>query len=79
MLNAEQIRKTHHLFDCFIGPLGGNYSLWITEYEIIGIHDDDDDVVSVFDIKKGMYTYIDDMTKKGLELFTKQPERDDEL
>jgi hypothetical protein len=66
-LNAEQIRKTYHLFDCFVGPLGGNYSLWITEYEIIGIHDDDDDdVVSVFDIEKGMFTYIDELQKNGL-------------
>ena len=72
MMTAEQIRKTYNLFDCFVGPLGGNYSLWIEGNNIVSIHDDDDDVVSVFDNKKEMYVYIDDKTKRGLNLVAKE-------
>lgn len=71
-LTAEQVRQTYNLFDCFIGPLGGNYSLWIKDNEIISIHDDDDDdIVSVFDIERNRYVFLDETIMMGMQLVKK--------
>ncbi len=51
-LTADEVRKTHKLFDNFTGPLGGKYSLWKKGNLIVGIHDDDDDIVSILDLEK---------------------------
>ena len=70
-IEVEDVIKTYHLFDCFIGPLGGKYSLWIKEKKIVSIHDDDDELVSVFDLNLEMYPFLDEKTKKGLGLIEK--------
>lgn len=70
-IEIEDVIKTYHLFDCFIGPLSGNYSLWIKDQKIVSIHDDDGELVSVFDLKFETYTFIDEKTKKGLNLVEK--------
>lgn len=67
-LTADEVRKTHKLFDNFVGPLGGKYSLWKKGNQIVGIHNDDDDIVSIFDLDKQEYIYLDDKTKKGIEI-----------
>ena len=67
-LTADEVRKTHKLFDRFIGPLGGKYSLWKKENLIVGIHDDDDEIVSILDLDTGQYTYLDKKTMDGLKI-----------
>lgn len=67
-LTADEVRKTHDLFDIFTGPLGGKYSLWKKGNRIVGIHDDDDDIVSIFDLDKQQYVYLDKKTKKGIKI-----------
>jgi len=67
-LTADEVRKTYKLMDTFKSPLGGNYSLWINENRVVGIHDDDDEIVSIFDLKLNQYVYFDKKTKKGMEI-----------
>ena len=67
-LTADEVRKTHKLFDNFTGPLGGKYSLWKKGNLIVGIHDDDDDIVSILDLEKKQYVYLDEKTKKGVKI-----------
>jgi len=67
-LTADEVRKTHKLIDIFTGPLGGKYSLWKKGNRIVGIHDDDDDIVSIFDLDKQQYVYLDEKTKKGIKI-----------
>jgi len=67
-LTADEVRKTYKLFDKFIAPLGGKYSLWKKGNLIVGIHDDDGDIVSIFDLDAGQYIYLDKKTKKGIKI-----------
>lgn len=67
-LTADEVRKTHELVDKFTGPLGGKYSLWKKGNRIVGIHDDDDDIVSIFDLDTGQCVYLDKKTKKGIKI-----------
>lgn len=66
--SADEIRKTHKLIDNFTSPLGGKYSLWKKGNIVVGIHDDDDDVVSIFDLEKKQYIYLDRKTKDGMKI-----------
>ena len=72
MITADEVRKTHKLLDIFVGPLGGKYSLWKKGNRIVGIHDDDGDIVSIFDLDKQQYVYIDKKTKDGLDIVKKE-------
>ena len=67
-LTADEVRKTHELIDNFTGPLGGKYSLWKKGNRIVGIHDDDGDIVPIFDVDARQYIYLDKKTKKGMEI-----------
>jgi len=67
-ITADEVRKTHELIDNFTGPLGGKYSLWKKENRIVGIHDDDGDIVSIFDLDTGQYIYLDKKTKEGIKI-----------
>ncbi|MBU0847084.1 hypothetical protein KKH23_07810 [Patescibacteria group bacterium] len=67
-ITADEVRKTHELFDNFTGPFGGKYSLWKKGNRIVGIHDDDDDIVSIFDLDTKQYIYLDKKTKKGIKI-----------
>ena len=67
-LTADEVRKTHKLLDNFVGPLGGKYSLWKKGNRIVGIHDDDGDIVSIFDLDTKQYIYLDEKTKKGMKI-----------
>ena len=67
-ITADEVRKTHELIDNFTGPLGGKYSLWKKGNRIVGIHDDDGDIVSIFDVDARQYIYLDENTKKGIEV-----------
>ena len=48
----DEVKETHELLDNFVGPLGGKYSLWKKGNRVIDIHDDDSDIVSIFDLNK---------------------------
>jgi len=67
-LTADEVRKTHKLIDIFTGPLGGKYSLWKKGNRIVGIHDDDDDIVLILDSDTGQYIYLDKKTKEGIKI-----------
>ncbi len=48
--------------------LAEKYSLWEKGNQVVGIHDDDDDIVSIFDLEKQEYIYLDEKTKKGIKI-----------
>lgn len=74
-LTADKVRKTHELIDNFVGPLGGKYSLWKKGNRIVSIHDDDDDIISIFDLDKQRCVYLDKKTIDGFNIVKKELER----
>ena len=74
-LTTDEVKGTHELLDNFVGPLGGKYSLWKKGNRVIDIHDDDSDIVSIFDLNKQQYVYLDKKTKAGLNIVKKEIER----
>lgn len=71
-LEADIVRKHFKKMDSYKGPLGGNYSKWTNKQIVVGIHDDDDEIISVFDLTKHSFVYLDQKTKNGLNVVKKE-------
>lgn len=67
-LQADLIRKYFKKIDEFVGPLGGHHSLWSNDRIAVGIHDNDDEIVSVFDVATKKCLYVDNKAVKGFKL-----------
>ena len=67
-IEANIVRKYFTKMESFKGPLGGNYSNWTNKQIVVAIHDDDDEIVSIFDLTKQSFVYLDQRTKDGLNV-----------
>jgi len=68
-LTLENIRKFYTKADQFKLP-GGDYTTWTNGRYAVSIHETCNELVSVFDIEKEEFLWVDEKTKTGFkELF----------
>ncbi len=53
----------------YVLPSGGRYGAYSDGKVLVAIHEDDDEVISILDIVKGKFIYIDEQTMMGWKVF----------
>jgi len=71
-LEADIVREYFKKTGSYKGSLGGSYSNWTNKQIVVGIHDDDDEIVSVFDLRKKSFVYLDQKIMDGLNIMKRK-------
>ncbi|GAH56944.1 unnamed protein product [marine sediment metagenome] len=66
---ADEVRKNMRRIDEYVLPSGGRYGMYSDGKVFVGIHEDDDEIVTIFDIEKGKCVYMDEKTIMGWKVF----------
>jgi len=66
-LTLENIKKYYHKIDQY-GFRKSRYSIWSNGTYAVVIHDNDSELVSVFNLKDSEYLWLDEKTRRGLEI-----------
>jgi len=66
---AIEVRKNMRRIGGYVLPSGGRYGAYSDGKVLVGIHEDDDEIVSILDIAKGKFVYMDEKTIMGWKVF----------
>lgn len=66
-LTAENVKKYYKKIDDYSFK-NSKYTIWSNGTYAVSIHENDGDIVSVFSLKENKYLYLDEKTKKGLNI-----------
>lgn len=67
-LTIENIKKFYNKIDDYTLKGGGNYSIWSNGKYGVTIHNDDDELVSVFSFEQKQFLWCDEKMKRGFNL-----------
>lgn len=66
---ADEVRKNMRRIGGYETPYGSRYGMYFDGKIFVGIHENDDEIVSIFDWTKGKFVYMDEKAKMGWKLF----------
>ncbi len=73
--NADEVRKNMKKIGGYALPSGGRYGAYSDGKVLVAIHEDDDEIVSIFDRVKGKFVYMSKNTMRGWKLFGEMVKR----
>lgn len=68
---ADDVRKNMMMIHSYVLPSGGRYGWYSAGKIFVGIHEDDDEIIFIFDTAKEKFIYMDEQTIRGWKLFEK--------